>query len=71
VEFSGNDGEGRGDSREAVNCMSEGKSSPGCRVYRRRGGAGGRMVLETNVHRSRCHGKGNQDLCQIKEVVER
>jgi hypothetical protein len=29
------------------------------------------MVSPSNEQRSRCHGKENQDLCQINEVVER
>jgi len=70
VELSCNDGEGLGNSREAMDGLSEGEGSPGCRVHRARGGAGGRMVSASNPQRSQRHSKGDQDLCQIQEVVE-
>jgi len=71
VEFTGNDGEGRRSSREALNGTSEEESSTRCSVHRGRGGAGGRMISGSNEQRSRPHGKANQGMCQVKEVVER
>ena len=71
VEFSGDDGEGRRSSGEAMEGISEGEGSTRCRVHRGRGGAGGRMVSGSNEQRFRHHGEENQDLCQVKEVVER
>ena len=48
----------------------EGENSTRCGVHIGRGGAGGRMVSRRNEQCSRRHGKENQDLCQVKEVVE-
>jgi len=70
VEFSCNDGAGLGGSREVMEGASEGESPPECRVHRRQGGTGGRMVSRGNEQRSQLHSKEDQDLCQIKEVVE-
>jgi hypothetical protein len=71
VKFGCNDGEGRGSSGEAMDGISEGESSPRCRVHRGRGGAGGRMVSASNEQRSRRYAKENENLCQVKELVER
>jgi len=47
------------------------ESSPGPRMHSRRGGARGHMVSGSNGQSSRHHGKHDQVLHQIKEVVER
>jgi len=49
----------------------EGEGSPGGRVHSRRGGARGRMVSGSNEQRPQRHSKEDQNLRQIKEVVER
>jgi len=71
VKFSCHDREGCRSSAEAMDGIREGESSTRCRVHRGQGGAGGRMVSVSNEQRSRCHSKENQELCHIKEVVER
>ena len=70
MELSGNDGGGRGSTGEAMDGIGEGENPTRCIVHRERGGPGGRMVSGSNQQLSGCHGKGNQDLPQVKEVVE-
>jgi len=40
-------------------------SSPGCRIHRRQGGTGGRMVSECNEQYFQYHGKEDQGLHQM------
>jgi len=70
VELSGNDGAGLGGSGEVIDGTSEGKSSPECRVHRRQGVTGGRMVSRSNEQHSRLHSREDQDLREINQVVE-
>ena len=70
MEFCSDDRERHGSSIEDIEGIGEGEGSTTCRVHAGRGGAGGRMVSESNEQRSRCHSEEHHDLCQVKEVVE-
>jgi len=69
VELSCDDWGGRRGSGEAVGGTSEGESSSGSRLHRRRGGTG--MVSGSIDQCSQRHGKADQDLRQIEAVVDR
>jgi hypothetical protein len=53
-----------------MDVASKRESSPGRRMHSGRGGATGRKVPGSTGQSSRRHGKENQNLCQIAEVVE-
>jgi len=50
---------------------SQKKSSIRCRVLSGRGAAGGRRVSGSNEQHPRRHSKDNQELCQIRETMQR
>jgi len=69
-EFSCNDRDRCRGSREAMDRTIEEESAPGCRVYRRQGGAGGYIVTGSNKQCSRHRSKENQDMRQYRVVPE-
>jgi len=71
VEISCDDREGLGGSGDGMDGTSKEGSSADCRMNRRQGRTGGRMVSGSNEQCSQCHGKEDQDLPQIEQVVER
>ena len=70
VELSGNDSRGHGGAGEVLDRTCKGEGWPGCKVHRRQGRAGGRMVSGSNEQRSQCYSKEDQHPHQIKEVVK-